>query len=136
MDEKEEFLLYIKNVIEKGKKPICPFAKQARVKGKIMFFVFPFKTDEIQPEIEHKLKDFYESDYQILILIHPDRNLDLKELVRYKEKFDLEVFEVHPKYEFEFMNQKTRKDPFPNLQFIKPELLSWGREIIKKSNYY
>ena len=96
--------------------------------------------DEIDDRIVNVV-DSYFSDYQKLIIIaHPDQHICHIKLNRlgdlYEKRFpDLIVFRSHPLNEFQVDGLYTRREPYPNLQFVTKQHLAEARARLS-SKYY
>lgn len=139
MNEIKEFKEYIENFIEKPNEafnglPVCPFAHTA----KINFVVTEIITKE---EILNLFRNHVSKNIQeVLIVITKLFSLqDLanleNQIVDSVNKHGWLIFRGHPLDEFQISGVYTRRDPYPNLQFIEKQQVLDGRGILAKSYY-
>lgn len=123
---------YIENFISKpntafNNLPVCPFAKTAELEFKIY--------ETITPEEVVKLFENHDKSKLLIIII---KQATLEELTKLAESVSIEgwaIFKGHPDDTFSINGVFTRKDPYPNLQFINKQELETARASLS-SNYY
>lgn len=112
-----EFEKYMEDFLEKknlnfDNKPICPFAKKARLGKYIKYIVSSLEENSLIQEIDkNTVKEF-----NILIFLNIDKDFDLMKLEEtvnsLKSKYEqYEFFSGHPKSEFKVNGVYTRKEP-------------------------
>jgi hypothetical protein len=134
----EEIENYLINFIEKptfNKFPICPFAKSARLNKKILYRIAYFDFNDLE-----EISNLEFENYEIMILVHPG-TIDFQVLALMAEKLNTmqekyTIFTGHPNDDFIFQGIKVRQDSYPNLQFIKTELLEKKRKSLENTNYW
>jgi len=132
-----ETIDYSINFIEKphpvfGNAPVCPFAKKFRVEGKIKYMVMPFSlSEEIDPQVLMLAEIFNaQHKYDSYFVIHPDKTLNLQELIRFCDKLQnhiksmgLILFRGHPLDDFKIGGVHTRREPYPGFQLLRESLI-------------
>lgn len=145
----DKFIEYQVNFVEKkcawNSFPICPYAEEFRVKGKILYHVKRFSLDNcLEPEILDPIKEFAKQNYYLAMLfINPEATIDfqtLEEIVgkMYTKLRDLqvEIFSGHPKHELNVKGVYLRREPFVTLQFMQSPVLSKFAKKLMKTEYY
>jgi hypothetical protein len=137
-NEIKEFKEYIGNFIEKPNNafnnlPVCPFAHNA----KINFIVTETITEE---EIIALFENHIKNNQELLIVLI--KSFSQQDLVNLESQILDKVsgcgwliFSGHPLDEFQVSGVYTRRDPYPNLQFIEKQKVLDGRAILTKSYY-
>ncbi len=120
--------------------PVCPFAKQARLKGLIDIKIVDFNLEEIDDRIVNVVDFYFTNHEKLIIFAHPDKHICQIKLNRlgdlYEKRFpSLVVFRSHPLNEFQVDGLYTRREPYPNLQFVTKQHLEEARSRLS-SKYY
>jgi len=134
---------HLKNFVEKphpdfGNLPICPFVKQARVKGKIQFVEVYAFGDKPDAHIEKLLRDFgQQNHYEAMLIIHPDKSCKAEvsyslaaELQPLLVELKLLAFGGGPDDEMTFNGVHTRKEPYCNVVIQSQEVLAKARATL------
>lgn len=118
--------------------PVCPFVKQARIKGQIQFEVREFNN------LEGIIRDFASQDhFEVLWIINPDKSCSAK--MAYDAENDLQplltelgllAFGGGPDDDFMFKGIKTRQEPYCNLVIQSRKVLMAARAILQDTAYY
>lgn len=133
----DAFIHYMEDFIEKphdafGGLPVCPFARPARLRGRLSFVL----TDNFFPlhivSIAHNWDVYADhSDALILLFIGTIDWITLEQLCRevqvHPDCETLEVFAGHPASPFAVNGVYTRRDPVVNLQFNRKATLAHFR---------
>jgi hypothetical protein len=119
--------------------PVCPFAKQARLKNLIDIRVIDFSLESLDDRIVEIVESYFGDYKKLIIFAHPDKNICHIKLDKlgdeYEKRFPLlTVFRSHPLNEFSVDGLYTRREPYPNLQFVTNQHLEEAR--IKLSAHY
>lgn len=133
----KELEQYSQDFVEKphpqfSNRPVCPFAKWARLKNKIDYFIHDLHDLN---NIVSKIQSFSsERSHEIVWLVHPSRDFpqdDLEKLAESLAKIfpEFEFFTGHPDSEFEFNGEKTRREPYPNIIVQDKEFLTTARKL-------
>jgi len=130
-----------------GNLPICPFAKQARLKGQIRFFVYAFSSNDLDassPLLNEVEQFLHLQQHQVLFIIHPDRQgIKFDQLLNFVtqlnqqlQSFRLTAFGGHPDDLFNIQGINTRQEPYPNLTIQSVEKLKQASDSLKNTRYY
>lgn len=132
---------YIQDFVEKphpvfNNLSVCPFARKARLEGRIRIEVCDLSQDVLSI-----CRSFSPTDHDIMIVMHPDKtgvDKDDLELLAALVSTELgyEVFTGHPEHDFRIGDLYTRREPYPNLQLVAPGLLAAAVAGLKKTGYY
>ncbi|MGV0024849.1 DUF1415 family protein [Phormidesmis priestleyi] len=127
--------------------PICPFAKQARLQGKIDFQVQRFRLDDLTSSsplmvMIHRFAKTKQHD--VLLIIHPDPQVtsfaqfqqEVDRLNTHLEPLHLTAFGGHPDDTFQIQGVRTRQDPFLNLTIQSIEKLTHASARLSTTHYY
>lgn len=148
----EEMLQYIRNTLEQshaafGDLPICPFARQTRIKDRIRFFVYPFDFNDISSDslLTTTINQFSRTQTaDVLMVIHPIRealdlstfDLFLKQLNEHLLSAQLVAFGGHPQDLFNIEGVLTRQDPYVNFVVQSISELRQATQQLIKTRYY
>ena len=139
INEIKEFKEYIKVFIEKPNEafnnlPVCPFAHNSEIK----FIITEKITKE---EIVKIFEDHINKNNQELLIV-VIKSFSVQDLVNLESQIldnvrqhGWLIFNGHPLDEFQVNGVYTRRDPYPNLQFIEKQKVLDGRDILTKSYY-
>jgi hypothetical protein len=142
----DEFIQFIIDFIEKphpnlANLPVCPFAKKARLEGRINFQVFEMTYERIMDLVP----TFTENpNQQLLLCIDPRRDgLSTKEVVAMAKELNEELpgmnlmaIGLHPDDPFNIAGFYTRKDPFPSIQLLPLDLGERLSKSLEHTGYY
>lgn len=117
--------------------PVCPFAKKARLGGKLRFEVLEFySAGDVMPLIQTMGRQ-----HELMQILHPGKiecsmlydisgelNLKLPE-------FGLQAFCGHPEDQFNIAGLYTRREPFPTLQVIWMDVAKKAEERLSQKYY-
>ncbi len=120
--------------------PVCPFAKQARLKHLIDIKVVDFNMDEIDDRIVNVVNSYFDQPDKLIIFAHPNQQICQIKLNKlgdlYEKRFpSLIVFRSHPLNEFQVDGLYTRREPYPNLQFVTKQHLEEARAKLSPKYY-
>jgi hypothetical protein len=124
-----------------GGLPVCPFARTARLDGKITYIIVKDLNIFSKTIFEH-VERWSETQSQVLILICPygEYTYQYVDFVAsvlteyYREEY--EFFAGYPESEYRFQGVLTRRDAYANLQCNRAADLAEAREILLRSKYY
>lgn len=126
---------------EFGNLPICPFAKRARLEGRMRIEVLELGTDSIASRLQ-----CFEDDptLDLLLLVHPDTGTlscpevygIAQELNRLLSARNLLALAGHPADPFNIDGLHTRRDPYPNIQLLRGDVAERAYKSLEKSAYY
>lgn len=125
------FKEYIENFISKPNPglnnfAVCPFAKTAKIDFEIYETITPVEVSKLFEAHQNNL---------LIIIIKQATLEDLNKLAESVGREDWVIFKGHPEDNFSINGIFTRKDPYPNLQFIKKQELLDARASLSE-NYY
>jgi hypothetical protein len=137
----EEMIAYNKNFVEKahpsfGSLPVCPFAKKARIEERLKYVVGSFCLSRMFEAIDKWRKDDHS---QAIIFVDPDKNMCVETLNEFVRDFSINLpfefnfFVAHPNDETKFHGVETRREPYPNIQVMKVEVLKKSQEQLRHS---
>ncbi len=143
MDLIATMLDYIENYIEKpyaafGDFPICPFAKKARLAGKIKCIVTTLTISTTESLLESFVLQEDQDEVMILLdatISKEDFFVFFQEFKEIAEPLGVVVFEGHPESDFQMNGIYTRRDPVPNVQLIKRKFLEDAQKKLSISYY-
>lgn len=135
---------YVVGFVEKsypafGNLPVCPFAKKARIEGKIENIVLELNVASAMEQVRRWL----ESDKIALVLIHPDESMPLESFDEVSREMEsaisgmgLSLFSAHPSMEYKEKGVYTRREPYPNWQLMRVSDLETAKKQLGKSRWY
>lgn len=147
----EQMTEYLRTVLEQphpvfGGLPICPFAQQARINGKIKFFVHPFGSNNALESacFLSSIQQFDPTQHDVLFAIHPDQQAmtaaDLETFVVHLNKtifpLQLVAFGGHPDDPFQIGGVQTRHEPYLNITIQAIAKLKQASDLLRKTKYY
>lgn len=143
-----EFLRYLREVIEKphpafGGLPVCPFARKARLAGKIHFVVAPLKLDLDDPEMWSEI-DALTDPESVVTFVHPDKDgVTAGAVAAFTEAlngrlrvYGKTAFGGHPGDTLEVGGFRPHADPYPNVQVIMLGTIREKSMRLKGTKYY
>ena len=148
----DEMVKYMTTVLEKpspafGGLPVCPFAQKYRLQNLIQFHVHPFGSSDLSETsaLMEVIRTFKaRSQYEVLFVIHPDRQaLDMEQLQsliiafnQLLEGLGLVAYGGHPDDSFNIDGVYTRREPYINFTVQTPDKLKWASQLLEKTPYY
>jgi hypothetical protein len=148
----DAMLMYIQNSLETPHPlfsglPICPFARTARLRDRLEFWVYSFQAgDEIDIQVSQKIEMFFALHHKdVLLVVHPDPtamsftafNQLIETLNQQLYTLGLVAFGGHSDDLFEVNGVRTRHDPFINFTVQQMQKLSEARySLIHNTDYY
>lgn len=120
--------------------PVCPFAKRARLKNLIDIRVIDFDLDQLDDRIVKVVETHFSDPNKLIIFAHPDKQICQHKLNKlgdeYEKRFPLlVVFRSHPLNDFQVDGLYTRREPYPNLQFVTKQHLAEARAKLSPKYY-
>jgi hypothetical protein len=147
-----EMIKYMTTVLEQPNPafeglPVCPFAQKYRLQNLIQFHVHPFSFDDLSNNsaLIDVIKTFKaRSQYEVLFVIHPDRQAlrieQLQSLMlglnEYLKELELVAYGGHPDDSFNINGVYTRREPYINFTVQTPDKLKWASQLLEKTSYY
>ncbi len=144
---------YMNEFLEKphpifGDLPICPFARKARLDGRILYKVYRFwEHTDLNPDspVIRIINEFSQQEcYEVLLVIHPEKQamtpLAMQQFINcLNEKISttgLVAFGSHPDDDFNIQGVYTRKEPFLNFTVQSQQLVKEASDSLLKTDYY
>jgi hypothetical protein len=121
-----------------GNLPVCPFAKKARLEGKLTYVVKELNTQPVLDIIIPWLL----TESQALVIIDPRQNLVLEDFETLSAAMEkqlpegVQMFTSHPQSDYQQNGVYTRREPYPNWQFMKNADLEKAKQQLAKSKRY
>lgn len=141
-----EFTDYIIDFVEQpqpemGNMPVCPFARKARLDGRMRLVVTQLTVDAINYHVSSFAN---EANLDMMICIHPESNgLSSCEVYRLAEELNeflpalnVLAFAGHPDDPFNVDGLYTRRDPYPNIQLLRLDVGERAYHSLENSKYY
>lgn len=129
--------------------PVCPFARMARLSGRIGYRVQEFSTSTcLDPggEFQRIAREFASQSQQlVLLLIHPDRQamcyerleqLIDRDLAPTLAALQLEAFSGHPNHPLQIGGVYLRREPFITLQLIRQRVSQRATQGLRRRGYF
>jgi hypothetical protein len=141
-----DFTDYIVTFVEEarpefGNLPICPFARRARLEGRMRIEVSALGAQVIAARV-----DCFDDEprLDLLILVHPVRDTPscpevygiAQELNRSLPARNLLALAGHPADPFNIDGLHTRREPYPNIQILRVDVAERAYKSLEKSAYY
>lgn len=118
--------------------PVCPFAKKARIEGKLKYMVFELTVDRALEEVSK----WDPESHTALILLDPRKDLNIEvfeEMTREASSRlpgGLSLFDSHPASDFLFRGVLVRREPYPNWQVMRLADLELAQSQLSHSRWY
>ncbi len=132
-----------------NKHPVCPFARQGRLKGRIRYEVLAFSAEAcLDPagEFQRLVRAFAAQNHElVLLLIHPHRQAmsypQLEHLIDVEispllGSLQLEAFSGHPQHPLKIGGVYLRREPFITLQVIRQRVSHRATQGLHQRNYF
>lgn len=127
--------------------PICPFARNARLKRLIKYVVCDFDLqDDFGPEsfLSQEIATWRSEDgWEMLWFFSPDVGMPYGPYMHLYERFRVHCltqnclgFAGHKDHPFEIAGMRLQDEDYPNLQAIPMEVIEDKRERLSKTKYY
>lgn len=148
----QQMAAYLRDVIEQphpafGGLPICPFARKARLAGRISYQIYAFGTTAVAEDatLLRMIEDFCQSgQLDLMLVIHPIYDaLTLQQVQAFTAALNhhlaerqLIVFDGHPLDEFQIQGVYTRQAPLIHLTVQTHQSVQQAADLLRRTAYY